>query len=293
MSPPERLLFHASDGAMLHAEALHPPGPARATLLLGHAMMASRRTFHRGLAPLLRDRGFRVVTFDFRGHGQSGPLPSEGGDAGYDDHVRLDLPSLRRQATSLWPGPLAVVGHSLGAHAAVASQGAGLLGADALVLLAGNIWMPSLEPSARLRALKSATFRAAWAVTRRAGFFPTRALRLGSEDESRSLFRGFLRWWQDDGWGSADGRLDYISCAARVRCPTLAVAGAGDSLECTPGCARRFLDLLGGPRRDLVVMGRGPLAGFAPAHMPLVTDPRSAPAWRHLASWLDQHLPPA
>ena len=46
---------------------------------MAHAMFARQSAF-RWLAPMFRDRGWRVVTFDFRGHGRS-PVPTYG----YDD----------------------------------------------------------------------------------------------------------------------------------------------------------------------------------------------------------------
>ncbi len=63
----------------------------------------------------------------------------------------------RRRPRALAALTLVVVGHSLGAHVALASQGAKLIAADALIVAAGNVWMRHLEPSRRLWAMKLAT----------------------------------------------------------------------------------------------------------------------------------------
>lgn len=135
----ESLDLRTSDGwslrANLHSPAQAPVGVA----VLAHALMARRTSFYRpkaaSLATLLVNRGWRVVAFDFRGHGDSRPTAREGGTFTYDDFVRHDLGAVcefaREQARA--SEPVVVVGHSLGGHAAVVAQGSGAARVDAIV----------------------------------------------------------------------------------------------------------------------------------------------------------------
>src|SRR6201999_3817149 len=143
------------------------------------ALMARRSEFHRpggaSFASFLVDRGWRVVAFDFRGHGDSGPTAREGASYGYDDFVSRDLAAVcefaREQAEG--DGPVVVVGHSLGGHAAIVAQGIGAIGVDAIA--GGAAAPPSLrahEPSPRRWITKGAAIASMAAIARRVGRFP-------------------------------------------------------------------------------------------------------------------------
>jgi predicted alpha/beta hydrolase len=275
----------AGDGTTLVAD-LFEPRRARGTVVLAHAMMASRRTLARGLMPVLGARGFRVVNLDFRGHGASGTPASRGGDWSYDDLVRHDLPALVGAVRERFDGPVALVGHSLGGHVAAASRGLGRIDLDALVMLAGNVWLPRFERSRRMRLVKGTILEATARTVLRVGYLPVRRLRLGSDDEAKAYFVAFRRFWRDDAWTSDDGRDDYLSAVGRVTIPTLAISSEGDRLACAPPCAEAFARALGS--RDLVVhVERGPRA---PGHMELATRRESAPVWARIADFLEDRL---
>ena len=122
---------------------------------MAHAMFARQSAF-KFVAPLFRDRGWRVVTFDFRGHGKSACS-----DFGYDDFVERDLPAVVECVRARNErGPVALLGHSLGGHVALAAQGCGLVSLDALVLVAGaNLWLRDFEPNAAIWSAKRAIMR--------------------------------------------------------------------------------------------------------------------------------------
>ena len=281
-----RVDIATTDGVTLAAEVREPPSTARTTVLLAPAMMASARTMARGLAPLLVSRGHRVVLFDFRGHGESGVPAAKGGDWSYDELVRGDFAAVASAVRARFDGPLALVGHSLGGHVAVAAAGAGLAELDALVLLGANVWLPHLEPSRRMRAVKRAILEAAARTGERVGYLPVRALGLGSENESRRYFAQFLRFWREDHWASDDGRSDYEGAASRLDAPLLAIASEGDRLACAPPSAEAFAALVGSRDRTFEVLrGRS-----APGHMGLVTAASSLPVWERVAVWLEARL---
>jgi predicted alpha/beta hydrolase len=287
---PEPIEIHAADGHVLRGDVREPKGKPVGVAVLAHAMFARRSEFERpagrGLARFLAERGWRTVAFDFRGHGDSGPGAASGGSWSYDDLVLDDLPSVvacaRARARRL---PVVVVGHSLGGHVALAGQGIGRLGADAIVAVASNVWLPSLEPSRARWLLKRAVFTTILAMTDRRGFFPARALRLGSDDEARAYFAAFRRFATTDTWASDDGRHDYLASLRDVRVPVFSLTSEGDRLNCHPDCAERFVLRCSGPV-ELDRVRRSDDGGPPPGHMDLVTSDRVTSARRRMEAWM-------
>jgi predicted alpha/beta hydrolase len=287
----EELEIRTTDGVALRAVVDDPPdGELVGTCVLAHAMFARKSEWGRrdrpGLAQAWAALGWRTVAFDFRGHGDSDPSP----DHGYDELVRLDLPAVVACARDRAEGaPVVVAGHSLGAHAALASQGTGRLGADAIVSIAGNVWIEALERSRARWAAKRAIASAMLAVTARAGRFPARALRIGSDDEPARYMRELFGATSRGTWASADGTEDYLAALANVRVPVVSVASAGDRLDCHPSCAEAFVRRCVGPVETFVVRasddGRRP-----PSHMELVTTPRARSTLVTALAWVRERL---
>ena len=257
--------------------------------------MARRSEFDRprgeGLARFFVERGWRVVTFDFRGHGESTPPARGSRGPSYDDLVFADLPAIFAFAGAYGvpARPVVLVGHSLGGHVGLAAQGAGLVDFDAIVAVASDVWLRELEPSPARWMVKLATLRATRAICTRFGRFPSRALRLGSDDETAALMGDFARFAQTGFWLSADGRRDYLASLANVRVPVLEVVSDGDRLQCPPECGARFVARCGGPHEVLRVTGDG--SAPPPTHMGLVLE-RSSPhvgqMWERVAAWMDR-----
>ena len=203
----------------------------------------------------------------------------------YDDLVRTDLPAVVEAARGRWPrSRLVVVGHSLGGHVALAAEGAGLLGADALIVAAANVWMRRLEPSRRVWLLKVATISAMAAVATRHRYLPVRALRLGTDDEAAPYIDDLARFALHGRWTSRDGAVDYEAGLARIAAPTFALTSAGDRLYCRPeSCARMLERIERCTFHTLVEDDRG---GPPPGHMALVTGAASRIGWRRALEWL-------
>jgi predicted alpha/beta hydrolase len=292
---PEQIEIRTEDGVALRADVREPPKKKLiGVCVLSHAMFARKSEFERphgdGLARFFALRGWRTIAFDFRGHGESGVAASAGGTWTYDDLVQRDMPAVVRSARARAKRlPVIVVGHSLGGHVALASQGIGALDADAIVLAAANVWVRALEPSRARWAIKRATLAAILAVCKRRGYFPARALRLGSDDESAAYFVAFERYARTGTWGTDDGRVDYLAAVHNVVAPVLAIASDGDLLNCHPACAELLLARVSGPARFEHVR-RGNDGGRAPGHMELVTSLRARREWESALAWLEQTI---
>lgn len=292
----EELELRTSDGVSLRATLREPAQSAwpepRGTMVLAHAAFARRVEWERprgdGLAARLARRGYRTLAFDFRGHGDSTP-EGPGGD-GYDAFVRHDLPTVVACAKDRG-GRVVVVGHSLGGHVALASQGLGLLGADGVLAVATNVWHPAFEPSLGRQGVKRAVATLMTGLTWGFGGFPARALRVGSDDARPSAVGAFLRTALDGSWRSDDGRDDYLAALTRVDIPVCALLSEGDRIACLPESGARFLARTRGPKASFVARasGRGP----APDHMGLVTAHHAEPCraeWERALAWLERQL---
>jgi predicted alpha/beta hydrolase len=290
----ETIDIRTSDGWSLRADVREPPSTPVGVIVLAHAMMARRSEFDRprdaGLAELFAARGWLAVTFDFRGHGDSGPAPDQGGRYRYDDLVTQDLPAVcafaREQAGRR--KAVVVLGHSLGGHVSLVAQGTGAIRADAMIGVGASPWVPAFEPS-RVRWLAKRTLMEGFrALSRRVGHFPARTLRIGSDDISRGCVADFTRFARTGVWASRDGKVDYMAALGRVEVPVLQVVSEGDRLECPPACGERFAARCPG-LADVVRVTRADDGGPPPDHMGLVTSGRVGTVWERVEGWARRH----
>ena len=294
----------AKDGWLLRVWDFspEPARPARAIVVIGHAMMVDSRTICRPdrptIASVLVAAGFRVLVPDLRGHGESGPLAAQGGQWSDDDIVG-DVGSYVALARALEPKlPIALIGHSLFGHTALAwlGQHADAAGREvaALAAVACDIWNRRFEPSWPIWAIKRLLHAAAFLLVRVIGYMPTRRLRLGTNDESLGYFGQFHAWITRNRWCDGSGAIDYHAGLSAIRVPFLHLLSEGDRLYARPSSALRMSAPIS--TREALVLGRddapGELAKLRPDHMQVLTDPRNKLAWHWLAGWLGRALAP-
>lgn len=109
--PDEAKEFAAGSGPALRGETAGEGTP----IVLCHGVTATRRSVVHGSRRLER-AGHRVIGYDARGHGESDPAPAEQ-DYGYPRLVADLQTVIEAQAGGT---PAVIVGHSMGAHTAVA-----------------------------------------------------------------------------------------------------------------------------------------------------------------------------
>lgn len=285
----EELEIHTADGVALRARTEEPARPrleAPPVCVLAHAMFA-RKSSMRVLGAMLIEEGYRVIAFDFRGHGDS----KTGGSWGYDDFVRLDLPAVVDCARARSDGaPVVVVGHSLGGHVALAAQGTGHIDCDGIVGIAANVWHPALEPSRLRWAAKRMVMGGFARIAKARGRFPARALRIGSDDASARYVEDLARPARTGRWTSADGADDYLAALAKVKIPVCAVLSEGDRINCHPDAGEAFARRCGGDVHVLRV-ARSDDGGPPPDHMQLVTTNRAHRAIAEAVAWATKSSP--
>lgn len=113
MADSETRRVAAADGSLL-AATLYPAGDTDTVVLINSATAVPRR-FYQRFAKYIQDHGWHVVTYDYRGIGDSKPPSLRGFEARMRDWALLDMTAMIEWITSeLAPGRLFVVGHSFG-----------------------------------------------------------------------------------------------------------------------------------------------------------------------------------
>jgi pimeloyl-ACP methyl ester carboxylesterase len=231
--PHEDVAFR-SDGLLLKGWLFRGRGVRRGLIVHLHGVADNRRSGV-GIAQRFVPKGYDVLTYDSRAHGES-----EGKDCTYGFYEKRDLSAA---LDAIHAEEAILFGSSLGA--AVALQAAaddprirGVIAQSAF---------SDLETIARERApfvATSAEITEAFAIAERNGHF----------------------------------RIAEVSprlAASRIRVPVLLIHGEKDR-ETSATHSRRIYDALGGPRRLLLVPGRG--------HNDALRDEGT---WKEIEAWLD------
>ena len=203
------------DGVDLHGWRGQAEGEARGTIIYLHGL-ADNRAGGAGVLERFQRRGFDVIAYDSRAHGASG------GDAcTYGYHEKQDL---RRVLDTVRPGPIVLIGSSLG-------------GAVALQLAADEPRVSAVVAAEAFSDLRTV------AIERAPFFF-----------NSGSIEQSFVKAEQEGGF-----RVDAVSPADAARgitVPVLVIHGADDT-DTPPDHSRRIFEALAGPKRLILVPGAG------------------------------------
>lgn len=203
------------DGVRLRGWRCGGAGPRRGSLIYLHGI-ADNRGSAAGVIQRFTPLGYDVVAYDSRAHGDS-----DGDACTYGFHEKADL---SRVVATLAPGPVVLLGISLGA--AVALQGAAVEPRVSAVV--------AIETFADLRTV--AAERAPWVI--RAGSFG-RALRL-AERQGRFTV----------------AEVSPVRSAATLMTPVFLTHGTAD--RDTPAThSQRVFDALAGPKHLELVPGAG------------------------------------
>jgi len=286
--------LEASDGWTLGLLEWVPRAEEKGTILLGHAMMADRRSLIREDRPCIAttfvNRGFRVIAADARGHGQSGPKAQEGGEWTYHDLINDTGPLLAFARSRSQGHPVYTFGHSLFGHTSLAWVGRNAAHSpDAMIAVGVNIWCKQWEPSSIRWLKKRWTHLLMKSITGVVGRFPARALKVGSMDESRAYLQHFYDSVEKNVWADEDGH-SYHPTLKNIPCPVLHVLSPGDAVIGDPESSGNYLRILGAQRIPMI-LGAGNTWSLPedlnPDHMELLTSPESEPMWDRIASWLE------
>ena len=215
------------DGAVpLALRVYEPAGAARASVVIGGAM-GVRQAFYEAFALWLAGQGFRVTTFDYRGHGDSLQGPMREVKADLFDWAR-DYEAVITAAKAALPSrPLYLLGHSLGAQLPGLLQKPEQVDGLLSVAAGSGYWR---DNAPRLKRMVPYFW---WVLvplaTRLCGYFPGRRLRKVG-DLPAGVILQWRRWCLSPTYSvGAEGAVVAQSYAA-VRFPVLALSMSDDEL---------------------------------------------------------------
>lgn len=252
-------------------------------IVINPATGVPARYYHR-YARFLAGHGFDVLTYDYRGIGLSRPPRLRGCGYRWRDWGERDVDAaLGFMAGEAHPGPLMVVGHSIGGFLpGLAENGSDIR--RMLTVGAQYAWWADYAPRHRL-ALLFKWHLVMPAATALCGYFPGR--RLGWLED---LPAGVAHEWSFRGprFERSHPRGERAAAVARmadVQADILAVSVADDEFGTIPAL-RRTLRYYTGAARTLVRIAPSDYGRDAIGHFDLFHDRHAAGFWLDTVIWL-------
>ncbi|HEY6896465.1 MAG TPA: alpha/beta fold hydrolase [Rhodocyclaceae bacterium] len=270
---PSKFSLRASDGYPLHGfvwrHAAAEVGAARPLAIINPATSVRCR-YYAPFAAYLHGHGFDVISYDYRGIGESRPASLRGFKASWVDWGRLDFEAVLNHAAADFPGqPIHVVAHSIGGFIIGLAPSCQRI---ARIFTMGSqfAYWRDYEPRQRFGMLLK------WhvlmpLVTELLGYFP--AKRLGwMEDTPKGVVRNWSvshrrfeqRWRQP-----AEGQRAMQHFAA-VTAPILAVSASDDQFGTVAAIERLLGYYSGSPHRHVriapAMIGESELGHFSFFH---------------------------
>ncbi|MBY5991928.1 alpha/beta fold hydrolase [Ferrimonas balearica] len=279
------LRLRCADGQGLGATFFHPPGEVLGGVLIAPALGVSRE-YYRHLAGHLAESGYRVLTLDYRGVGESRLTAQRPQQVGLLDWARQDLSAALAALQARLEGlPLFWLGHSCG------GQLLGLVpGAEQLD---GAITVGSSVPHWRYYGRRGPAMWGFWHLAAPllslGQRFPAQRTGLARRDLPSGLIRQWARWGRQRDYLFAPKLGLDLSGYQRFDKPMLNYGFADDGYappEAVLDLADRFprafseTHILSGERLE-ALGGVGHFGYFDPRHQ--------AGLWQDLTDWLTRY----
>ena len=218
--------LQVNGAVVLALRVYEPAGAARASVVIGGAM-GVRQSFYEAFARWMAQQGFRVTTFDYRGHGDSLHGAMRDVNADLFDWAQ-DYEAVISAAKAALPmQPLYLLGHSLGAQLPGLLRKPGQVDGLLSVAAGSGYWRDN-APKLR-RVVPYFWWVLVPLATRLCGYFPGRALKKVGDLPSGVILQ-WRRWCLHPAYsvGAEGAAVAQSYCA--VRFPVLALSMADDEL---------------------------------------------------------------
>lgn len=184
----QNVTFDALDGVALTGTLFTPDNAAHTALLINSGTGIPRR-FYTHFARYAASKGFIVLTYDYRGIGDSAPASLRGYEAKYRDWGQRDVPGGINFLRTHYPQrPLAVIGHSTGGQQLGLANNVSEVKAAIFVAVSTGYWRGMPPPYKWLTLL---LWKIYLPITSRLyGYAPARKIRWGE-----NLPVGVAREW--------------------------------------------------------------------------------------------------
>lgn len=283
----EDIQIPAMDGFQLAATLYLPDRRSKIErfVLISSAMGVKRR-YYDAYARFLCEQGLAVLTFDFRGIGDSRPSNLRHFEASMIDWAEKDIAgTLEWIVAEHEPERLLVVGHSVGGQLIGVTPNNDKISGLLAVAVQSGYW--GLWPVPRRYLLAALWYLVMPTVTIALGYFPARRVGLGAEDLPRGVALQWARWGRHPEYIVDDEGKPVRRYFEAFKAPILCYS-IEDDLYAPQAAVEYLLDCyVNAPRearhlrpRDLGVRAIGHFGFFREKFKPLV--------WHETADWLRQ-----
>ncbi|GAA1946459.1 alpha/beta fold hydrolase [Brevibacterium antiquum] len=272
----------------IHGHVIEPGNSEGiAAVVVLHPATAVPERLYRGFAEFLAGDGFAVITYDYRGTGNSG-APSENRGIRMRDWMALDVPAVAQWAGERFPdAPQLAVGHSIGGHALSLDYGSSEL--RGFVTIASHAGVTAAIPKLSEKLRVGLVLRVLGPLTARLlGYVPGRRLGLGEDMPGASMLE-WSRWSRLPRYFFDDPTMGAADRAARVTTPVLAI-GFSDDLWATPEQIDAIADQLTSAEVERRTIDPGSVGASAIGHMGFFRRTNRDALWPEVSAWLRQRL---
>jgi predicted alpha/beta hydrolase len=236
----EPIQLTTSDGMVLGAMRFTPQEPARAVIVLP-AAMGVKQDFYAPFAQFLAEQGFAVLTFDYRGMGQSVPpefrRSLRGFKADLFDWAERDYNAVLHAAKAWQPDvPLLVIGHSLGGQLPGLLPDNHLIDGLLTIAVGSGYWQD--QPPKLKRSVWFLWYFAVPVYTRLFGYFPGKKVRKVGNLPKGVIYQ-WARWCRSPHYTIDAGGAPIRAGFEQMRIPLLCMSFTDDELM-----SRRSIDRL-------------------------------------------------
>ncbi|KAB2541277.1 alpha/beta hydrolase [Salipiger aestuarii] len=283
MYPDETFTASAEDGYPIRGSIWH--GAGKGPVVIIHAATAVRARYYARFAAWLAGQGASVLTFDYRGIGESRSTPIRQLNAGWVDWGLLDAEAVLAYAMRRWPHRLYMaVGHSIGGFALGLAPSAAHL--DRIVTVGAQFayWRDYARRQRLSMVLKWHVVMPA--LTGLFGFFPGE--RLGWLE---NVPRGVARDWSRMGprfEASVDTVLDRADLAQLhgTTCASLLAVGLTDDPYGTDAAIGRLLSYYTGAERTHLKIAPEDIGEDKVGHFAFFHSRFEQTLWPLASAWL-------
>jgi predicted alpha/beta hydrolase len=278
------------DGVVLRGHLWPGAGADEAVTVIVNPATGVPARYYARYAAFLATHGFDVVTYDYRGIGQSRPADLRGCGYRWRDWGEQDFDAVLRFAKARNAGGRClVVGHSIGGFLPGLAESATAID-RMLTVGAQYAYWPDYAPDRRLRLFLK-WHVAMPLITAACGYFPGQ--RLGwLEDLPAGVANewSFRRSRMERSHSRAE-RQSVLRRFAAVAAPILAVTVSDDEFA-TPRAVRRALDYYRGAERSEALLTPADLGMETVGHFGLFHDRHASGFWLDTLLWLRDGINP-
>lgn len=273
----------AADGFLLGA-TLYLPRGARSHAVLINSATAVPRRIYRGFASYLAGRGCAVLTYDYRGTGDSRPKSLAGFPATMSDWAALDVAAAVDWMRARYPMmPLGYVGHSFGGQALGLIPNSAEVSRALLVAAQAGSWRLMSSPERyRIYALLACV---GVPLTHALGYAPGR-VGLGL-DLPKGVFLEWAKWVASDRYFFDDSRLRALANFPRYRGALRALSFTDDPWA-TEAAVEMLCAGFTSIRPDIHVIAPAEAGAKKIGHFGFFRPQHRDTLWRGAAEWIQK-----